>query len=333
MKRSSWKKRLGRAALVSTGIVAGLVALTAARQDRTFDAPFPDVHASTDPAVIARGHYLVTGPAHCADCHGEPGQGASLETGEEVPLAGGKTFHLPVGTFVVPNITPDPKSGIGRYEDREIARMLRHGVRPDGHAVLPFMRFNDLTDDDLGAVISYLRSRPPVSRDLPEHRVNTAGRIMKAWVLEPRGPLGPVPKSIEPGPTAAYGRYLANNVANCVTCHTKVDLRTGAFDGPLFGGGASHASTSDPNKKFVTPNLTPDPTWGWIAEWSEDVFVARMKVGKVYPDSPMPWYAFKRMTDDDLRAIYRYLRTLPPAAGGPDPSKRDAVVVAAANDH
>lgn len=329
MKRSSWKTRLGRAALVVAGIAGGLVALTAARQDRTFDAPFPDVHASTNPAVIERGRYLAMSPAHCADCHSAPEENANLENGSEVPLSGGKAFHLPVGTFTAPNITPDPNTGIGRYDDRELARMLRYGVRPDGRAALPFMPFNDLADDDLGALISYLRSRPAVRHQVPPHEPNTAGRVIKAWVLEPRGPSDAVPKSVEPSPTAEYGRYLAHNVANCVGCHTKLDLRTGKFDGPLFGGGAVHPSSDDPNRKFVTPNLTPDPRWGWIADWPEDVFVARMKVGKVHPGSPMPWHALKRMTDDDLRAVYRYLKMVPPAAGGPDPANRATVMLTA----
>ena len=328
MKRS-WTKKLGRAALVAFGVVGGFVALTGARQNRTFEAPRVDIHASTDPAVIERGRYLVMGPAHCADCHSSPEQRAVLEQGSEVPLIGGNAFHLPVGTFNVPNITPDPRNGIGRYKDEDIARILRYGVRPDGQGVLPFMPFADLSDEDLRAVISYLRSRPAVSHDVPAHELNTAGRVVKAWVLEPKSPSGPVPVSVQPEPTPAYGKYLAHNVANCVGCHTKFDMRTGKMAGPLMGGGAEHPSADDPKKVFVTPNLTPDPTWGWITDWSEEMFVARLKVGKVHAGSPMPWHAYKRMSDDDLRALYRYFRTLPPVAGGPDPSNRETVIMSA----
>jgi mono/diheme cytochrome c family protein len=115
-------------------------------------------------------------------------------------------------------------------------------------------------------------------------------------------------------------------VGNCVSCHTKIDMRTGALAGPLFGGGAVHESHTDPTQKFVTPNLTPHPRWGWIASWPEEVFVARVHMGKQREGTPMPWHAFKGMHDDDLRAIFRYLRTLPPAEGGPDPGMKDAVV-------
>ena len=328
MKRS-WKKVLGRSALVVVGLVGGFVGLTAARQDRTFDAPSVDIHASADPAVIERGRYLVRGPAHCGDCHSSPEQRAALDRGEDVALSGGFTFDLPVGKFNVPNITPDPKSGIGRYKDEEIARMLRYGVRPDGHALLPFMPFANLSDEDLRAIISYLRSQPAVSHEVPAHEVNTGGRLVKAWVFEPNAPSGPVPASVKPEPTAEYGKYLANSVANCVGCHTQYDMRTAKPNGPLFGGGAVHEAMDGSGKKFVTPNLTPDPTWGWITDWSEEMFVARMKVGRVHTGSPMPWQAFKRMSDDDLRALYRYFRTLPPSAGGPDPSNRETVVLTA----
>jgi hypothetical protein len=111
-------------------------------------------------------------------------------------------------------------------------------------------------------------------------------------------------------------------------CHTKIDMRTGALIGPEFGGGAIHEATNNPDKKYVAPNLTPDPRWGWLRGWDEEAFVTRFHGGRVHHDSPMPWEAFQRMTDRDLRAIYRYFQTLPPAATGPDPQQRQVVVTA-----
>jgi len=189
--------------------------------------------------------------------------------------------------------------------------------------MLPFMPFNNLADDDLAAVISYLRAQPAVAHTVPEHAPNFGGKVVKAWILTPKGPEETPAKTMKAAATAVYGEYLANNVANCVGCHTKVNLRTGEFEGAHFGGGALHESSKDKNKKFVSPNLTPDTTWGWITDWSEDMFVARMKSGRIHDGSPMPWQSFKNMTDDDLRAIYRYLHALPPSSGGPDPAKRE----------
>ena len=307
-------------------LAAGLTVAVAARQHRTFEAPYPDIHASRDPAVIERGRYLAFGLAHCADCHATPGSEAALAAGREVPLSGGREFRLPVGVFRVPNITTDRNVGIGRYSDPELARMLRHGVRPNGEALVPFMPFADLSNEDLTALISFLRTQPAASHAVPEHEVNALGQVIKAFVLEPRGPSETEKKRVEREASPEYGRYLAHSVANCVGCHTKIDMRTGAFAGPLFGGGAEHPSNDDPKQLFVSPNLTPDPTSGWLNGWSEDAFVARLTGGRVHHGSPMPWEAFSRMSADDARAIFRYLRALPPAAGGPSPADRRAVL-------
>lgn len=304
----------------------GLVGVVAVRQNKKYDAPLPDLHASRDPSVIERGRYLVYGPAHCADCHADKNQRRALEAGHEVPLTGGYEFNLPVGTFRTPNITPDKKTGIGRYTDPELARMLRYGVRPDGTAVLPFMPFANLSDEDLTAIISFLRAQKPIEHDVVTQEPNALGYVVKAFVLEPNQPTEPIRKSVKPEPTPAYGKYLAHSVANCVGCHTKVDLRTAKFDGPLFGGGAEHPSLTNPAETFTTPNLTPHERWGWIYGWPEDTFVMRMQGGRVHQGSPMPWAAFKRMSQDDLRAIYRYLQTVPKAEGGPDPKDRGAVM-------
>ena len=304
------------------GITALLGAVTALRQKRAFEAPYPEICASTDPAVIERGRYLARGPAHCADCHGAEGK---TSPGQAASLSGGHEFRLPVGVFRVPNITPDPLTGTGRYSDREIARMLRHGVRPDGTAMLPFMTFADLSDTDLTALISYLRSQEPVKHAVKPHEPNLLGRVALAYMIEPQGPSQPSRKFVAPAASPEYGGYLANSVANCVGCHTERDLKTGAFTGPRFGGGGIVDSHTDPSRKFVTPNLTPDGRWGWITNWSEDAFVHRLKAGKLYADSPMPWPSFEAMSDDDLRAVYRYLKTLPPAKSGPDPREAGSV--------
>jgi mono/diheme cytochrome c family protein len=320
------KSKLKKAALVTGGVLglalAGLTVAVAARQNRTFEAPEVATHASRDPAVIARGKYLAFGPAHCVECHGDPARRADLSAGREVPLSGGLEMRLPVGVFRPGNITPDVETGIGRYTDAQLARMLRHGVRPEGTAVLPFMPFADMSADDLDAVISFLRSQAPVSHAVAPSAPNVLGRVVKAFVLEPKGPTMPVRQTVTPAETADYGRYLAHSVANCVACHTKMDMRTGEKIGPLFGGG-------NEIEGFVTPNLTPDARWGWIASWPEEVFVARMHMGRQRAGSPMPWDSFRNLSEGDLRAIYRYLRTVAPAKGGPDPSNTNSVVVAA----
>lgn len=326
MSKTFWKRKLVRVGVAVPGILGIVGAFTLVRANRTFEAPYPDVRASRDPAVLERGRYLVEGAAHCGECHGAVDPPAATRVGR--PLIGGMQFTLPVGTFRVPNITPDVETGIGKYEDEELARFIRYGVKPDGRAALPFMPYADLSDDDLTAIVSYLRVQAPVKHVVPEHDVNALGRVVQAYVLTPKGPTQPVRKTVPPEPTAAYGEYITRNIGNCVMCHTKVDLRTGELAGPLFGGGAEHEAQGNPQKKFISPNLTPDPRWGWLEGWTEEAFVKRFHAGRVHADSPMPWERFQDMTDDDLRAVYRYLRGLPPAQTGPDPREHQVVLTA-----
>jgi len=320
---------LGRLGLGLGLFVLGFGGLTWSRQTRQFPVKDVEIRASSDPAVVARGRYLVQGPAHCADCHG-----VRLPSGEPpastAALSGGYEFDLPVGVFRAPNITSDAQTGIGRYSDQDLARILRYGVRPNGTAVLPFMPFADLADDDLTAVISYLRTTAPVRHQVPAHELNLLGNVVRAWVIAPVGPKATPPKHAPRAADAENGRYLAHHVANCVSCHTRMDTRTGELVGPLFGGGAEHPATNGEKKTYLSPNLTPDPRWGWIEGWDEGMFTARLTSGAGREGSPMPWNAFKGLSNDDARAIYSYLRTLPKAEGGPDPRERNPVLKLAA---
>lgn len=300
-----------------TGIIIGsilvLVVITVAmRQNLKFDAPYPDIKATTDSAMIARGKYLAFGPAHCANCHGSPGSEELLEKGQEVAMTGGNKFALPIGDLYVRNITPDPETGIGKLTDAEIARELRYGVRPDGTAILPFMPFHNVSDEDLTAILSFLRSQKPVKNKVPDHTTTVLGKIVKAFLLKPEGPTGEVPKSVKRDTSAAYGKYLAHSVANCAGCHTPRDMMTGAFTGEPLSGGMTMESSVDPDKYyFVTPNLTPDST-SRIFGWTQEMFIKRFRMGKLIPGTHMPWGPFSRMSDDELKAIYNYLQTVKP---------------------
>ena len=293
---------------------------------RTYVAPLPGIAASTDPKIIARGKYLAEGPAHCFGCHVDEPNDRELREGKLFPPSGGRPFHLPIGTLYTANITPDRETGLGRFDDATVARALRHGVRHDGRMVFPLMPFQNLSDDDLQAVISFLRSQPSVKNVVPEHAYNFLGKALLAFVMEPVGPNAPPPKSVVAGPTIEYGKYLAHSVANCVGCHTNRDLRSGAFVGPPFAGGFESPSTEDPGKVIVTPNITPDPKTGRLAALTEKLFVDRFKIAgagpRAVPGSIMPWESYRRMEEDDLRAVYRYLNSLPPVENNTEPTVR-----------
>lgn len=304
-------------ALAVVVIIVGFIAFALLRSQETFDAPYPEITASTDSALIARGKYLVYGPAHCAYCHAPANEFPRVEAGEVVPLSGGFIFALPVGNVYVPNITSDEATGIGSFTDGELARTLRFGVKRNGHALLDFMPFYDISDQDLTAIISYLRTEPAVNNPVPQNEWNFMGKIVHALgMIKPSGD-GNVPPSPSPDSTIEYGKYLANSVANCRGCHTKRDLMTGGYIGTDYAGQMSFEVLDEngkiiPGKHFVSPNLTPDKQTGRIAFWTQDAFVKRFQAGRVIEGSAMPWGAFSRMNKSDLTAIYKFLHTLQP---------------------
>jgi len=306
------KKILKWMSLILLLLLIGVTITVLLRQNLKYDATYPNIKASKDSAIIARGKYLVYGPAHCADCHSAPGSDSLVNIGQEVELSGGRQFDLPIGIIYPPNITADATTGIGNLADSTIARSLRFGVGFDGRALFDFMPFHNTSDEDLTAIISYIRTINPVKKLKKTNTTNMLGKVVKAFMLKPTGPDGDVPKSIHPDSTAEYGKYLATYVANCRGCHTDRNLKTGAYQGPFFAGGFEMEAMGDKNYIFHTPNISPDPVTGHIYKWTEEMFLARFRKGKIYPQSPMPWGPFGRMSDMEIKAIYRYLQTVKP---------------------
>jgi mono/diheme cytochrome c family protein len=290
------------------------------------EAPLPKVKASTDPAVIERGRYLVHGPAHCAQCHSTDDRDHP-EKVRSTPLHGGLAFPMgPLGTRYGRNLTPDKETGLGALSDAQIARTLRSGVLHDGEiSFFMLIAASDLSESDITAVVSYLRSVAPVKRRVPPGEWALFGRVLLTYVFPPLAPRPtPAPKHVAPSaePSVEQGAYLADQVAVCTSCHTKFDMNTLKPFGPKGGGSLpepSHGPDSD--MEFVAPNLTSHAT-GVTGRMTEDLFVARLKAGRVIATSIMPWEAFADITETDLRSIYRYLKTLPPADNDVGPSYR-----------
>lgn len=310
MKKTLLTAMVGAGSLGVLGVL-GLVGFTTVRWDADRGVAEPALSASTDSAIIERGRYLAYGPAHCAYCHSPMETWAALDAGERPPLVGGGVFHTDFGTFVSPNITPDPETGIGSVSDGKLARMLRHNVRSSGRVAVPFMEFQNLSDEDVVALLSFMRAQEPVRNATPEPDINALGRAIMTFLIKPVNGEPPRTAPAEE-PTLERGEYVAINVANCVGCHTQRSLTDGSYTGPRFAGGFRMALDDDPSRALITPNLTPDPTTGRITGWSEDRFVARFRAGRQFEESHMPWNAYARMSDTDLRAVYRYLRSLPP---------------------
>jgi mono/diheme cytochrome c family protein len=273
-----------------------------------YEAPVTGIRHTTDSATVARGQYLVMGPGHCWNCHAADGE-KNLQTGTLTGLSGGLAFKLPFGTLYTPNITPDSATGIGAYTDEMLARAIRFSVKHDNTAMIPFMTYNGMSDEDITAVISYLRGIKPIRNPVKKTDLNLLGKIVKRFAIKPVGLDAELPRAMKRDTTPEYGLYLSTSVGNCVGCHTNRDKNTGEFVGEKFAGGHQmHVKSGT----FTTPNLTPDPETGAITHYSVTQFIAKFRAGAVYPETPMPWKSFKTLDDNDLKALFYYFKSLKP---------------------
>ena len=292
-----------------SNLILGLALLVSAGC-RTASVPVPaPPQAEMDVSgEIARGESIVRNVAVCGHCHA-----AAPNRDPDAPLSGGIEFrNWRLGVARGSNLTSDPETGLGAWSEAEIVRALRNGVSRNGRLlapVMPYEWFHEMSDDDAFAVARYLKSLPPVRNEVRQSP-NFWFKLGAALLLRPKPALS---ASAPPrAATAEYGAYLAQHAALCADCHTpRTGIRSASDRRRLFAGMAK------PPKGFPAnpSNLTPDEETG-IGKWSEADFFRAIRTG-TRPDGTrlhpfMPWHENARMTDDDLRAIWLYLRTLPP---------------------
>jgi mono/diheme cytochrome c family protein len=185
--------------------------------------------------VLERGTYLMNGIVACANCHIQREKGKPLF---DRGLSGGMVFDEEPFKAYAPNITPDPETGIGKWTDAQLGRAIREGIRPDGSVIgppMPFMFYRGLSDDDLDAIIAYLRAQPPVKHAVPksEYRIKLPPNYGPAITAKVTAP--------SPKDAVKYGAYLAGPLGHCMDCHTPwvkgiPDLkRVGAGGNPFRG--------------------------------------------------------------------------------------------------
>jgi mono/diheme cytochrome c family protein len=259
---------------------------------RHFTVPAHPIALHSDSATLATGKRLAT-VRGCRDCHG-------------ANLGGTVMFDDPVvGRLAAPNLTLGGRGAVLDTLDWE--RAIRHGVRRDGTPlrVMPAAEFTTMADDEIAAIVSYIRSVPPMTATQPAPRV---GPLIRVLYLAGQVKLLPAEEidhatthasHVEPEPTAKYGRYLASG---CTGCH-----------GPTFSGGKIPGG---PPGWKPAANITP----AGIGRYTEADFMRVLREGKRPDGSPvdslMPWRLTKSMTDIELKAVYAYLRTVPPKAYG-----------------
>jgi mono/diheme cytochrome c family protein len=303
-------------------LIGGFVVLLAAAITATIGwRPFigPEARPLTNrtfektPERLVRGEYLAENVLDCFGCHGEHDW-----TQHDAPLvpgtkgAGYAKFPdegLP-GNVVPPNITPDPETGAGTWTDDMLARAIREGIGHDGRALfdmMPYKKFASLSDEDLASVIVYIRSIPPVRKALPKTELIFPVNYLIRSIPKPITAPVPTPDLSTP---AKRGEFLVY-VADCSGCHTPITDKGEPIAGLEFGGGQIFKG---PWGTVATANLTPDPTG--IPYYDEAMFVDTIRTGYVKGarklNPIMPWHIFRNMTDEDLKDIFAYLRTLPP---------------------
>jgi cytochrome c553 len=264
------------------------------------------------PARLERGKYLASDMG-CLYCHSPhdwrkpdeaipPGMEGA---GQQLPYT-----DLP-GRVIAPNLTPDKETGAGAWSDDMLARAIREGIGHDGRAlfpIMPYAHYRSLPDEDLASVVVYLRSLAPARNPLPTTEI-----IFPVKYIIRNGPQ-PLTAPVAPpdlSTSVKRGAYLVNLVG-CADCHTPVDAHHNLIEGMAFGGGQI---IEGPWGKVATANLTPDPSG--IPYYDEALFIRAIRTGAVGPrelSRAMPWLVMRNMTDQDLSAIFAYLKTLKPVS-------------------
>ncbi len=292
-------KRVLRIGGIALGSLVGLILAAGfvlsligdARLNKTYDIPASSLILPTDAESLEYGKHRTE--TLCQGCHGPDLSG--IEGWFSAP---------PLGHIDSANLTSGA-GGIGKeFTTEDYVRAIRHGIDPEGKPIfmLAVVSTAHLSDEDLGAIIAYLKTIPPVDHQPKERYFTPLAKIMLA-----AGMLGELPaesvshdvhvSAPERGVSKEYGEYLLNT-NDCRVCH-----------GPDLNG----APFPDPTIKKISPNLTPG---GELAAWSEEQFISTIRTGKTpggyqLNADLMPWRDYRLFYDDELKAIWLYLQSLP----------------------
>ncbi len=288
---------------------------------------FPDVGPAADVKLdlsqerVERGRYLAYHVAVCIDCHSTrnwdyysgPSIGGTEGRGGEFF---GRDFGFP-GDIYSRNITP---AAIGSWSDGELLRAITCGVSKDGRALFPLMpypRYATADEEDIRAIAAYIRTLPPIENRVQATKLDFPMNLIVRTI--PAAPkFAPRPPRED---SVAYGAYLAN-MAACAECHTQQE-KGQPLPGMDYAGGFAFIL---PWGTVRSSNITPDAETG-IGAWSKEQFIARFKTyapeaarkiemkppfNEAYFNTIMPWTMYAGMTEEDLGAIYAFLRTVRP---------------------
>lgn len=266
--------------------------------------------------IVERGRYLANHVVVCVDCHstrdwtrysGPVVKGTEGMGGEYF----GRNMGLP-GEFYAKNITP---SNISDWTDSELFHVITTGIDKGGEALFPIMPYKAyafMHEEDVKSIIAYIRTLVPIKSDIPERTVDFPMNFIINTIPSEATPM----KKLTLDDGVKYGEYITT-IAGCTECHTPQE-KGAKIEGMDYAGGFEFQTLAG---ILRSPNITPDPTG--IADWSKDNFIDRFKffadtnnivkgIGEDEFNTIMPWTMYAGMTEEDLGAIYDYLKTIPP---------------------
>ncbi len=280
---------------------------------------------SFDPALVQKGEYLARA-GDCVACHTAKGG---------KPFAGGLPMETPIGTIYSTNITPD-KTGIGEYSYEDFDQAVRHGIGKSGstlYPAMPYPSYARVSDEDMQALYAYfMKGVQPVPQENKDVDI--------PWPLSMRWPLafwrGMFAPKVEPFKAAGTdetinrGAYLVEGLGHCGACHTPraITMQEKALNP---ADGKAFLSGSAPLEGWIAKNLRGDHKDG-LGSWSEAELVAFLKTGRsdrtaVFGGmSDVVEHSMQYMSDADLTAIARYLKSLPAVNPDDKPQVYDKAV-------
>jgi mono/diheme cytochrome c family protein len=259
-------------------------------------------HAQSD--LVKRGDYLVNGILTCGNCHSPKGPAGDISG---MLFSGGLSWDEPPFKVTAPNITQDKETGIGKWSDADIKKLMRAGLLPNGAhiaMIMPTGFYHIMTERDLDAVVAYLRTIKPIGNKV-------ADPIYKMPQVEHVIPGGERPYTdAMMGDKVKKGFYLAT-IAHCMECHTPMDKGMRQWDTRLGAGGFDFPG---PWGVSTSRNITQSKDKG-IGAWS-DAEIKRAITTGIRKDGshlkpPMGFHYYATLTPDDLDAVVAYLRTVP----------------------
>lgn len=283
-----------------------------------FSYSYPKINPPSDIKIeltkerLERGKYLFNNVAICADCHStrdvtkftmpiipgtEGGGGMKISEEENLP-----------GTVYVSNITP---AALSAHSDGEIIRAITEGIGLDERTLfpmMPYLTYNTMDREDLYSIVAYMRTLKPIKNDVPKTTIDFPVNLIIKTMPATYSP----EKKPDPKDVLKYGAYLTK-IASCGACHTP------RGEEAQFSGGMEF---NLPQAILRTANITPHKEFG-IGSWDKQTFINRFKyyasdsafvpVDKDGFNTAMPWSQYAGMSEEDLGAIYEYLRTIPPS--------------------